>query len=752
MIEKHNYITEKLDRIEPAYLANYGLTEAPFSNLHDDRFLYLDAERAQRLNLLQHMTQYSNLLLIVQGERGMGKTSLLTRFITHKADNWYICDVTANTMMDADQLLFQVAQGFGLHQLPQDSGELQEMLYARIAALHRNDQIPILVIDDAHEMPKDVLLVIFHLADTQVDNAHLLRIILFADPQIEKILNAKDVHSLRERVTHTMEIPPLDEETTAEYLKHRMAVAGFNGGSPFPPKMVKRIYKASDGNPERINKLAHEILDKGDFEREEVEDIMVTTQQPRRQFKSGVWLGIAVVLIALGLVFQHRISRLFEDKSEQTKTLPLPLAEHTPDIQPQAQPATAPTTSSSHVLPPATVSQPTNTTPAGQAQQKQEKIIALNPATTSTSTQPAPNAPVPSSPANPEPSVTSSQLAPAMPPPTPTPSKPAVESATPIASLHISSIVPEAVPASKTLQTITINGVGFSKDSTVVVSWGNKDHHIPGARVKLVSDKQLQVQLTVGIKHDTWQVRVADPKLGNSNVQELKIGSASAINDQVLAQEPGMFTLQLFSSHDQKNVEAFIRQHQLGKQANYFVSERKSMDWYSVIYGVYPDQTDARAAIKTLPPSLKKLKPWVRRFDDIQASINTSHKIRQKQNTAVHKTSTLLTTSLPRNGDVSQNESWIWSQDPRYFTLQLIGARETGSVKKFLRKFANLNEHAIYFHTRHDGRDWYAVLYGVYADKQKAREAIKRLPPALQKVSPWIRSFASIHAELARTE
>jgi len=744
------YDTEQLDRLEPSYLANYGLAKSPFSNLHDDAFLYLDAERAQRLNLLQHMTQYSNLLLIVQGEHGVGKTSMLTRFIKNAEVNWEICEVTANTLMDAGLLLFQIAQGFGLEQLPHDSSELQEMLYAQIAKFHHQDEIPILVIDDAHELSKDALLAIFHLADAQVEDANLLRIIMFAEPQIEKILNARDVRPLRERITHTMAIPPLDEDTTAEYLKHRMAVAGFNGGSPFTPGMVKRIYKASGGIPERINQLAHETLDKGDFGRAEVEDIVVT-KRPPRQHKTKVLIGVAVVLIALVLVFQNKINHLFEDKSEQTKTLPIPLAETTPQVQPQApsKPTSTPAAKpESTVIDPAP---PTTTPNPGDKSQVQEKIIPLHAAPT-----PAPaQTPVPSpAPASPAEQAAPVETTPATQQLTNEQTEPAVTAVMP--PLRVDGVSPNPVPASNAQQTITVNGEGFTPDSRVFVSWANKDHEIPPARVKTVNDKQLQVQLTVGTEHDKWQLHVLDPKHGNSNTLDFNVATASLhktqIQDRVLAQEPGNFTLQLFGSHDQTNADAFIRQHQLGTQANIFISEHKGKDWYSVIYGVYPDQATATVAIKSLPASLHKIKPWVRRFDDIQASINASRKLKQQQSRAAPKSAPIFTSAVPAHADVKQYESWIWSQDPRYFTLQLLGARELVSVKKFMQAHHDINGHAIYFHTRHDGRDWYAVVLGVYSDKQKAREAIKRLPAALQKGSPWIRSFASIHAELARTE
>lgn len=759
------YNTEKLDCLEPDYLANYGLSQAPFSNLHDDSFLYLDSERAQRLNLLQHMIQYNNLLLMVQGEHGVGKTSLLTRFVKNKADNWYVCEITANALMDAGQLLFQAAQGFGLQQVPRDSSELQHMLYARVATLHHSDQIPILLIDDAHELPKDALLAIFNLADAQifnladaqVDGAHLLRIILFAEPIIEKILSANDVRPLRERITHNMAIPPLDEDTTAEYLKHRMAVAGFNGGSPFTPKMVKRIYKASGGIPERINALAHETLDKGDFGREEAADIVVPAHIGWRR-KSGALIAIAIVVVSLLLVFLNRINRFFEDKASDTKTITLPVKQPMSAMSNNAQhPALQDGTATTTPTTPAPVN---DTTPSAVTQHTpvQEKIIALNPEQVTPAAQAPsarPNNELANNPNSPSSSTTTATTV-ITPTSTAAPTTPAPEPILPPAELKVQSVVPDPVPTNNAPQTITINGEGFTAQSAVFVSSSNKDHQIPAERIKFVNDKQLQVTLTVGSEPDQWQLHVIDPQHGNSNTLAFGIATAQVLREKisewVLTQEPGRFTLQLFGSHEQKNAEDFIRTHKLVGTGHYFKTELQGGDWYSVVYGVYPDQAAAAAAIKTLPASLSKITPWVRRFDDIQASINASRKVVKPQAKPAQKSPVPLTAAMPKHADEKQSESWIWSQDPRSFTLQLMGARENASISKFMRQYPSLDGSALYFHTRQDGRDWYAIIYGVYPTRQKAQEAIKRLPPALQKASPWIRSFASIQGELSSTE
>ncbi len=760
------YDTEQLDRMEPGYLANYGLREAPFSPTHQDKFLYLDAERAQRLNLLQHMTQYSNLLLIVQGERGVGKTSLLTRFVSNAENEWHVCEVTANTMMDAEQLMFQAAQGFGLEQLPQDASQLQEMLYARVATMHHNNEVPILIIDDAHELPKDALLAIFNLADTYVDEEHLLRIVLFCEPEVEKILKAKDIKVLRERITHTMEIPPLDEDTTAEYLKHRLAVAGFAGGSPFTPKIIKRLYKASHGLPGELNILAHEILEHGDFEKDESRDI-VKIHGRNKQPKPVLFISAAVIFFAVLLVFQDNFNSLFEDQgakrpSTEMSGTEMPGTKTSNTETPAIELADTSGHASTGVQPEVPLT-PTIESKANEPDIKR-KIIPLNLEVRIKKDEPvADQQQKTSAPTvkekeetGAEPLTTAQETAQAGIAQTEKKiddNKPALQ------SIQLYGIDPDPVTGSAKPQTLTINGQGFTPQTEVTVGWTGKEVKLSPYKVKVENENLIKISITVGRNADNWSLRVTDPVKGKSNALGFQV---TAIEDNLtkgerwtLAQNPESFTLQLFGTNEKKNADQFIEKHNIKAQSAYFQIQRKGKAWYSVVYGEFPDQTKARQAIKTLPGSLKKLNPWVRRFDDIHASINTSRKViasRQKKRSKKPARIPLATSPLPKNATAEQHASWLWSQDPRSFTLQLLGARQSNSVNKFLRKYTTLNGKAVYFHTRHNARDWYTVVYGVYLDRASAKKAIERLPRELKSSSPWIRSFASIHAELDRAE
>jgi DamX protein len=732
-----DYRPDNLARLEPTYLSKHHMQSAPFSAGHDDRFLYLDAARSERLALLNHMTQFSNLLLILMGEAGIGKTSLLQRFVITAQVDWRICEITANTMMDAEQMLFAAAQGYGLQQLPNDAAQLQEMLYARLATLHRQEQVPILIIHNAHTLPKEALIAVFNLADAQVEQGNLIRIILSCEPQIEKILQAKDVRPLRERVTHTMEIPPLDEAATAEYLKHRMAVAGFDGITPFTPKVVKKIFKASHGVPARINEQAHQILEHGDTT-SQFDDEMPAAESGGRSYKTMVFITLAAIVVVSVFVYQDQINALLEDKTGVTTPAQTPV-----------------------------------TAPAPPVVAKQEKIIALEPA----AAPPTVTVPVTAVPASTD---TAPAVVPAAPPTPATAARPTAAGAVPPAiTIDIRSLDPAALPPSAKAQSMTIYGQGFTPDSKVNVSWSGHEKTLKSTQVKFINENELRLTITTGSKLDKWSVQVLDPQFGKSKRVEFAVGKVTPATTTVAVtpvaekvtgihdaawikqQAPQHYTLQLFGTHTHAAALAFIQQHKLQGELAIFYTQKQGGDWFSVVLGSYATQQAAQQASTQLPEAIQQAKPWVRRFDAVMAEIKPEKSVSAKPNSTATGAATsqsgkpahsvAVLPAPPASTAVTQHEAWLWSQDPRHFTLQLLVSQHSDNVDRFINQHALLRAKAVYFRSHSKSRELFTVVYGVYATHQQAEAASAQLPAELRAIKPHIRTFGSIHTELDRS-
>ncbi len=719
-----DYDVAQLARLEPAYQERLGLNTAPFPPTHEDRFLYLDAERRQRLQMLQHLTQYSNLLLMIVGERGIGKTSLLDRFVAEAKPEWQIARIQANALMDADQLLYDIALGFGLSAPPHDPSSLQDTLFQHLLRLREQDRTPILIIDDAHELPRDALLAVFHLADAETAEGNLLRVILACEPQIETMLADPAIAPLRERITHTLDIPPFDKAGTAEYLAHRLAVAGYSGASPFDDKALEQIWQAAEGNPARINEAAHLWLSDGgarelpspweDNGKEATSEAGPTFLQRLPKGQIAAASGVALLLI-LALVFQDRINALFEEPRAPTRTNPPEPARTSPT--PVAEPPIPDT--------------PATNTPS--AETGSEETARISPA----APEPEANAPAAGeTPAEPSP----------VPEETPAPPPPAI----PV----IERIEPAIIDGSRKPVTLTLHGKGFTADSRVEVVWKDGRRILPADRVEWIDTRTGRITLVPGISTDTWQVRIHGPADTVSEPATFQVRAAATPpakerrtpktlwDRQWIAQQPGdHYTLQLLATRQRDNVARFVKQHGIEGLAVAFETRRNGQTWYSVIVGSYPDRQQAQQAFSQLPASVQKLQPWIRRFDGIQQAMQQTRT----------QPATPLPIHLPPPDTLNPADhlSWLWSRDPSHVTLQLMAGHDEQGIRRFLRQH-NLLGKAAWYRTVRNGRPWFVVVYGDYADRRAARAAIDKLPAALQHLKPWPRTFGDIHAELNR--
>ena len=699
-----SYDPDNIDQINPGYLSAYGLTEPPFSHKQDDRYFYASPELAEQLELLRHYIQYGNLLLMVIGENGIGKTTLKNHIIHTAPEEWQLCDIPAHTMMDASLLLRQVANGFGITSPPLEASALFEVLSAQLQHFHEQGQVPILLVDDAHLLPSEALQSLFYLAEHHASQESALRIMLFCEPVINTMLEDPAIHSLKERITHHIELTPLDEVETSEYLRHRLAVAGLDGTSPFTPKLIHKIYRAANGIPAKINDYAHQnLLDDSEPPLPVDDDIDNELIHEESHFtpRNMILGGIGLVVIIFVLLFQDKINQLFEEPTTANVSRPAPVPR-------PATPAPAE---------PATVQEQ-----VAETHKTIEFSLEKN-----------------------------------------TEAKPRQTAAKPAPVIILTAVSPNPVTASPQRQIISLSGKGFHKGQKVKLQWRDKEKILDDRQVNISSDHFMNLIISVGTQADTWQVTVFDPE---SKVQSnrisfrvesrtaaettpqpatkvVKVKPASKVTakkatgiDWVKQQPANNFTLQLLATRNKSSLPSYVKKYQLSDSAVIFPVKKDNNDWYYLIYGSYPDKSAAQKAVASLPGKISK--PWIRNFAGIQKMLATS---------ATKKASSKPTSILQGKPATADAEGWLWSQDPRYFTLQLAAGTDKKAIEAFIRQH-KLTGKAVYFHRVRDGRDWYILVYGSFPDRSSAKKAIEKLPAALQKSKPWPRQFSAIHAEL----
>jgi MSHA biogenesis protein MshM len=242
------------------YLQHFGLEESPFSLTPDPGFFFNYAGHQQAFNVLLVALQSGEGFIKISGEVGTGKT-LLCRKLLAALDDEYQTAYLPNPLLSpfelhqalAEELGIDVPEGMTMH-------DLVKRITARLVDLHKADKKAVLCIDEAQAMARDSLEALRLLSNLETEKAKLLQIVVFAQPEIDALLERPDLRQLRQRITFSYSLPPLDSAGVAGYVAHRLLIAGYQGGNLFRPAALEAVHRASRGIPRLVNILSHKAL------------------------------------------------------------------------------------------------------------------------------------------------------------------------------------------------------------------------------------------------------------------------------------------------------------------------------------------------------------------------------------------------------------------------------------------------------------------------------------------------------------
>jgi DamX protein len=236
------------------WIKHYGLREDPFGEIGSEGPFFVTPELNQRVNLLLHLVQYSDLLLVVTGSHGSGKTTLIHRLLGDAGPRWRACMLEGDAEMDPGTLLSRIVEGFDLPERSTDAGDPLGVLEAYLQGLRRGATRPVLIVDEAHLLPAASLDQLSRLA---ADRERLgLALVLFGVPQLLERIG----RSVGSGLLHVIDIPALTEEQVSEYLELRLGRAGLRGRNPLNEDAIHVLYKTSRGMPGLVGQAAAQFL------------------------------------------------------------------------------------------------------------------------------------------------------------------------------------------------------------------------------------------------------------------------------------------------------------------------------------------------------------------------------------------------------------------------------------------------------------------------------------------------------------
>jgi MSHA biogenesis protein MshM len=242
------------------YRTFFGLREPPFSITPDTDFYYAYKSHKEAFDTLWVALCNGEGFIKITGEVGTGKT-LLCRKLLDALETDCVTAWIPNPQLNEKALRHAVAEELGMA-LPRNIGQhrLLKELQNRLIELHREGKRVVLLIDEAQALPEQGLEALRLLSNLETRKRKLLQVVLLGQPELDRMLERPAIRQLKQRITFSFRLEPLDRSGVQDYIMHRMRKAGYDGPCLFSRSALSVIYRASGGIPRLVNILSHKTL------------------------------------------------------------------------------------------------------------------------------------------------------------------------------------------------------------------------------------------------------------------------------------------------------------------------------------------------------------------------------------------------------------------------------------------------------------------------------------------------------------
>jgi general secretion pathway protein A len=240
----------------PIYCEHFGLKREPFAITPDPAFLYLSESHKEALAQLVYGIKGRRGFVVLTGEVGTGKTTLIHCLLNELNGNTKTAMVF-NIVVDAKDLLRYVCEKFGIAEPADTQKEIHDYLYLLeqfLIEAFRNGQNAALIIDEAQNLSTGVLESVRLLSNFETANDKLLQIFLVGQPELGIRLNASELRQLKQRIALRHHLRSLSLSECKDYIQRRLEVAD-GRIRLFTTEALEAIHEYAGGIPRIINLL-----------------------------------------------------------------------------------------------------------------------------------------------------------------------------------------------------------------------------------------------------------------------------------------------------------------------------------------------------------------------------------------------------------------------------------------------------------------------------------------------------------------
>jgi type II secretory pathway predicted ATPase ExeA/TolA-binding protein len=264
----------------------YGLRTKPFALLPDSDFLYPGSAHRAAYSILEYGLVNEAPFMVLTGDPGMGKTSLLQKLMSEHGAKHSIGLVT-NARYDVEHLLPWILLSLGLSKKRLDPVEAYQLFSEFLIQASKQHRRVILIVDEAQSLGSELLEELRLLSNLNDGKTLKLQIILSGQPDLHTLLQRIDMTQFAQRIVVDYHLEPLSEADTGHCIRHRLKVAG---GHPslFTNKACALVHRLTRGNPRLINQVCDIALTYGFADQARVITSKLVAQAALDRSKGGI--------------------------------------------------------------------------------------------------------------------------------------------------------------------------------------------------------------------------------------------------------------------------------------------------------------------------------------------------------------------------------------------------------------------------------------------------------------------------------
>jgi general secretion pathway protein A len=241
------------------YKNYFGFGDLPFRVTPQPQFFYSNPVYREALATLRYGIEARKGFIIITGEVGTGKTTLL-KLLMRDAESVIHTAFVFNPKLDFIGLLRFILKDFGIHPLSNDKSMLMDQLNDYLIQQLQMGHIVALLVDEAQQLSDAVLEELRLLSNFETEKEKLIQIVLMGQPELEQRLNRPKLRQLKQRVALHCRLAPLASPEIRQYIDLRLSTVGYEGIELFEAKAIEGIAFYSKGIPRLINVICDNAL------------------------------------------------------------------------------------------------------------------------------------------------------------------------------------------------------------------------------------------------------------------------------------------------------------------------------------------------------------------------------------------------------------------------------------------------------------------------------------------------------------